>query len=136
MKARELFKNYRSNRLEIRRLRNDSCYRIDTVVGSSAESPYTAHPVTVRGIDTLQLRANKAKAAQLEKQVKYVEDAMKHAPNSQLSLILQMWAFDGLTWDKIAAVLTTEGIDASEGSVKQSAYRFFTDLDAKHPFKE
>lgn len=136
MKARELFRNYRSSRLEIRRLESDTCYRVDTVIGSTTESPYTSHPVTIRGVDVLQLKANQAKLAQLKKQVKYVEDAVKTAPNSHTSLILQLWTFDGLTWDKVAAVLTTEGIEASEGSVKQTAYRYFSDLDAKKPYKE
>lgn len=131
MNSRLLFKNYRSNQLEIQRLKNDTCHRIDMVKGSSAESPYTMHPVRISGIDGDQKTANRIRRERLEAECAYVDAAIALAPNSQIRMILELWAYDGKHWDEVAAVLASGGVDASEDSVKQTAYRYFKVLNEK-----
>lgn len=131
MNARLLFKNYRSNWLEIQRLKSDICHRVDTVKGSSAESPYTMHPVRISGVDGAQKRANRIRREKLEAECAYVDAAISLAPNSQIRMILELWTYDGKSWDEVAAELASGGVDASEASVKQAAYRYFRDLDEK-----
>lgn len=136
MSARQLFKDYCSNKLEIKRLKADTCHRVDTVRGSSAESPYTMHPVTISGIDGAQLTANRIKRERLEAECAYVEAAIALAPNSQVRMILEMFAYERKHWDEIAAVLTAGGVDSSADSVKQIAYRYFKTLDERQEKKQ
>ena len=136
MNARELFKNYRSNKIEIRRLKSDTCHRVDTVHGSTSDAPYTVHPVRISGIDGAQVTANRIRRERMEAECAYVDAAISHAPNSTVRLILEMWTYDGRHWDEVAAVLASEGIDASAESVKQAAYRFFKELDSRQSKKQ
>ena len=131
MGTRELFKNYRSNRIEIKRLLSDPCHEVDTVHGSSIEAPYTVHPVRISGVNGSQVAANRIRRERLESECAYVEAAIALAPNSQIRTILELWTYEGLHWDEVAAVLAAGGVDASEASVKQTAYRYFKELDEK-----
>ena len=136
MTARELFKGYRGNKMEIARLKSDHCHRVDMVRGSSDEAPYSEKPIRISGTDTAQLTANRIKRESLEADCAFVEAAIALAPNSQIRLILEMWAYDGMHWDEIAAKLASSGIDSSKESVKQTAYRYFKTLDEKKQQKQ
>lgn len=129
--ARELFKSYRSNKLEIKRLLSDTCHEVDTVHGSTAEAPYTPRQFRISGVNGSQVTANRIRRERLEAECAYVEAAIALAPNSQIRMILELWTYEGKHWDEVAAALASGGVDASEASVKQTAYRYFKDLDEK-----
>ena len=89
------------------------------------------HPVRISGIDGDQKTANRIKRERLEAECAYVDAAIALAPNSLIRMILELWTYDGKHLDEVAAVLASGGVDASEASVKQTAYRYFKDLDEK-----
>ena len=105
---REDFKEYRSNRQEIRELKmqleNMDCLS-DTVNGSDDEWPYIQHAITVKGRNA-------------------AEDAISKAPNGMTRRMLRLRYKQGLKWADVAAQM---GEDVTEGSLKQRDREFFKD---------
>lgn len=119
----QLFNDYRFKRIEIERLRADDCIVSDTVKGSHAESPYTAHPIKVKGIDPQQVAANRERLEKLEAECADVEAAIAMAPNSQIRLVLTMRYIDGESWVEIGRQL-----GMSENACRMTAMRYLDGL--------
>lgn len=119
----QLFNDYRFKRIEIERLRADDCIVSDMVKGSHAESPYTAHPIKVKGIDPQQVAANRERLEKLEAECADVEAAIAMAPNSQIRLVLTMRYIDGESWVEIGRQL-----DMSENACRMTAMRYLDGL--------
>ena len=84
------------------------------------------------GIDGAKLRTNKAEIERLEADCAYVEAAIALAPNSQIKLILELHVYDGLSWAEVSARLSQFGIIKAESSCKQSAHRYYDQLEKEH----
>lgn len=102
---KDLFADYRFMRLEIERLKNDACVVSDMVKGSHPESPYTAHPIRVKGVDPQQATANRERIEKLGADCASVEKAIETAPNSQIRLILSLRYIDGDSWADVGRAL-------------------------------
>ena len=125
---RKLFKAYRHNRMLIDRLKKrlDGGGMItDTVRGSSAEWPYTEHPITLCGRNAQEETETISQIQALETECRQVEEAMRKAPNSSLRLILELKYMDGLSWDGVAETL---GEDVSGDAIRKRADEFFESI--------
>lgn len=125
---RRLFKAYRHNRMLIDRLKKrlDGGGMItDTVRGSSAEWPYTEHPITLCGRHAQEETETISQIQALETECRQVEEAMRKAPNSSLRLILELKYMDGLSWDGVAETL---GEDVSGDAIRKRADEFFESI--------
>ena len=84
----------------------------DTVSGSSAEYPYTAHPVTIAGVQTKpsQRITRREKRLQdrkekLETMLDEIDAAIDQLPDSQLRQIIQYHYIKGYGWEKTAQLV-------------------------------
>ena len=91
----------------------------DVVSGSSADYPYTQHPVTIRGLPPEQYRA---RIEELKRQKTEIEQFVFTLPNSKLRRIVKLRAFDGNSWKDVASKM---GHRYSEGKVKRDYYDIF-----------
>lgn len=126
---REMFKRYRHNRMLLERKRrelSDMEQLTDTVSGSSAEWPYTQHPVTVCGRNAAEELKAMAEIRELEQALKTVENAMRKAPNSSVRLMLELKYVDGLSWEEVAQAM---GEDVSDDAMRKRAEAFFDGLE-------
>lgn len=85
----------------------------DVVSGSSADYPYTKHPVTIRGLPPEQHRA---RIEELKRQKTEIEQFVFTLPNSKLRQIATLRAMQGLSWKTVAAQM---GHRYSESNVKK-----------------
>lgn len=98
----------------------------DVVSGSSAEFPYTTHPMSIHGValdETLVERKKKLRE-KLKKQTEEIEAFIDSLPTSKHRRIVRMRVLDGMTWDSIACKI--EG-DYTAKSVSQRYYRILKD---------
>lgn len=116
---RETFDDYRFKRMEIERLKSNKNVVSDIVTGSHAESPYTAHPIKVQGVDAQRETAARERIEALEAECADVEAAIALAPNSQIRLILSMRYVDGDSWVDIGHAL-----GMSESACRMHAARY------------
>lgn len=126
---REMFKRYRHNKMMLERKRrqlSDMEQLTDTVSGSSAEWPYTQHPVTVCGRNAAEELKAMAEIRELEQALKTVENAMRKAPNSSVRLMLELKYVDGLSWEEVAQAM---GEDVSDDAMRKRAEAFFDGLE-------
>lgn len=126
---REMFKHYRHNRMLLERKRRqmaDMEQLTDVVSGSSAEWPYTQHPVTVCGRNAAEELKVMTEIHQLERACRAVEDAMRKAPNSSVRLMLELKYVDGLSWDEVAQAM---GEAVSDDAMRKRAEAFFDGLE-------
>lgn len=126
---REMFKQYRHNRMLLERKRrqlSDMEQLTDTVSGSSAEWPYTKHTVTVCGRNAAEERKVMEEIHQLERACRTVEDAMRKAPNSSVRLMLELKYVDGLSWEEVAQAM---GENVSDDAMRKRAEAFFEGLE-------
>ncbi len=126
---REMFKRYRHNKMLLERKRrqlSDMEQLTDTVSGSSAEWPYTQHPVTVCGRNAAEELKAMAEIRELEQALKTVENAMRKAPNSSVRLMLELKYVDGLSWEEVAQAM---GEDVSDDAMRKRAEAFFDGLE-------
>lgn len=101
----------------------------DTVRGSSAEYPYTEHPVTITGVQTrpnkriLQKEARlKRRRAEVSEQLEQIEDFIDGLEDSQLRQIIHYHYIKGYSWVKTAHYI---GGKNSADAIKKRVYRFF-----------
>lgn len=99
----------------------------DTVRGSSVEYPYTAHPVTITGIQTKPCRRIKQKEerlkrrrAEVEQQLEQIEDFIDGLEDSQLRQIIHYRYIRGYSWVKSAQLMGTK-----ESSIRSKITRYF-----------
>lgn len=125
---RKLFKAYRHNRMLIDRLKKrlDGGGMItDTVRGSSAEWPYTEHPITLCGKNASEETETISQILALENDCRRVEEAMKKAPNSSVRLMLELKYMDGMSWECVAEML---GENVSGDAIRKRADEFFESI--------
>lgn len=91
----------------------------DVVSGSSADYPYTKHPVTIRGMPPEQHRE---RIEQLKRQKTEIEQFVFTLPNAKLRRIATLRAINGLSWRCVAAQM---GHRYSESVVKWYYYSIF-----------
>ena len=100
----------------------------DTVLGSSTEYPYTAHPVTITGTpapknklrreeERYQKRVERCEAMKQE-----IEDFVNGLDDSQLRQIIHCRYIEGCSWVKTARMI---GGGNSADAVKKRIYRHF-----------
>lgn len=99
----------------------------DTVRGSSAEYPYTEHPVTIAGIQT---RPNKRilrkeerlrrRRAEVAGQLEQIEDFIDGLEDSQLRQIIHYRYIRGYSWVKTAQMMGTK-----ESAARMAVKRYF-----------
>lgn len=101
----------------------------DTVSGSSAEYPYTTHPITIAGVQTKpnQRIARREKRLQdrkekLETMLDEIDAAIDELPDSQLRQIIQYHYIDGFSWVKTARMIGGKNTD---DSVRKRVTRYF-----------
>lgn len=126
---REMFKQYRHNRMLLERKRrqlSDMEQLTDVVSGSSAEWPYTQHTVTVCGRNAAEEQKVMEEIHQMERACRTVEEAMRKAPNSSVRLMLELKYVDGLSWEEVAQ---TMGEDVSDDAMRKRAEAFFDGLE-------
>lgn len=99
----------------------------DTVRGSSAEYPYTEHPVTIAGIPTRPnkriLRKEerlKRRRAEVAGQLEQIEDFIDGLEDSQLRQIIHYRYIRGYSWVKTAQMMHNK-----ESTVKMYVKRYF-----------
>lgn len=126
---REMFKQYRHNRMLLERKRrqlSDMEQLTDVVSGSSAEWPYTQHTVTVCGRNAAEEQKVMAEIHQMERECRTVEEAMRKAPNSSVRLMLELKYVDGLSWEEVAQAM---GEAVSDDAMRKRAEAFFDGLE-------
>lgn len=124
---RQDFKEYRSNRQEIRELKQQLGsmeHLTDTVMGSSDEWPYVKHPITVQGRNAAEETRILKQIKALEARCRRVEEEITKAPNSLTRRMLRLRYVHGLRWADVAARM---GADVTEDAVKQRDRMFFKD---------
>lgn len=101
----------------------------DTVRGSSAEYPYTSHPVTITGVQTkpnkriLQKEARlKRRRAEVAEQLEQIEQFIDGLEDSQLRQIIHYRFVKGYSWVKTANLI---GGKNTSDAIKKRVYRFF-----------
>lgn len=125
---RNLFEDYLFMRAEIDRLLSEDTTASDVVRGSSPESPYTAHTIRVRGIDTQYANWIAERVETLRAQCAEVEAATALAPNSMIRLILIYRYHEGITdWDEVGARLP---IPKTGEACRKLAHRYIDGLKA------
>ena len=93
--------DYRYKRLELLRYQQGKENVHDTVIGSSAEFPYTSHPVSIYGVP----QEEQELVEELERKCKEVEKYIASLPNSYHRLLVKYWVIDGLQWKQIGELL-------------------------------
>lgn len=106
---KEAFSDYRFKRMEIERLRSKDFMVSDMVTGSHEESPYTAHPIKVKGVDAQQVKANKERVERLEAECANVEAAINLIRSSKLAMVLRLRYQDGMLWNDVGRELDMSG---------------------------
>lgn len=99
----------------------------DTVRGSSAEYPYTSHPVTITGVQTkpnkriLQKEARlKRRRAEVAEQLEQIEQFIDGLEDSQLRQIIHYRFVKGYSWVKTANLMNNK-----ESAVRMQVKRYF-----------
>lgn len=126
---REMFKQYRHNRMLLERKRrqlSDMEQLTDVVSGSSAEWPYTQHTVTVCGRNAAEEQKVMEEIHQMERACRTVEEAMRKAPNSSVRLMLELKYVDGLSWEEVTQAM---GEAVSDDAMRKRAEAFFDGLE-------
>ena len=100
MTKKEL-EDYRYKRLELLRYQQGKENVHDTVIGSSAEFPYTSHPVSIYGVP----QEEQELVEELERKCKEVEKYIASLPKSYHRLLVKYWVIDGLQWKQIGEIL-------------------------------
>lgn len=100
----------------------------DTVSGSSAEYPYTTHPITIAGVQTKpnqrivrrekRLRERKEK---LETMLDEIDADIDNLEDSQLRQIIQYHYITGHSWVKTARMVNNK-----ESTVRMRVKRYFS----------
>lgn len=106
---KEAFADYRFKKMEIERLRSKDFMVSDMVTGSHEESPYTAHPIKVKGVDAQQVKANKERVERLEAECADVEAAINLIRSSKLAMVLRLRYQDGMQWNDVGRELDMSG---------------------------
>ena len=121
------FKEYRSNRQEIRELKqqlNSMDCLTDTVKGSSSEWPYVQHPITLSGRNASEETRILTQIKALEERCRRVDEAIVKAPNGLTRRMLRLRYKQGLRWAEVAAQM---GEDVTVDAIKQRDQEFFRD---------
>lgn len=124
---REEFEQYRAMGGRIKRLRKQlremEC-ATDTVRGSSAEFPYTAHAITVSGRNAAEEMAIGAEIAQLTLRRERVERVLKAETDEELKWMMELKYLDEVKrgWEEVAAVM---GETVSGEALRKRAEKFF-----------
>lgn len=99
----------------------------DTVRGSSADYPYTEHPVTIAGVRTKpnqrilrRQRLLEERRARLEEQLEEIDGFIDGLQDSQLRQIIQYHYIDGHSWVKTARLVNNK-----ESAVRMKVQRYF-----------
>lgn len=99
----------------------------DTVRGSSAEYPYTEHPVTITGVQTKPCKRIRQKEERLKRrraevaeQLEQIEDFIDGLEDSQLRQIIYYRYVKGYEWPKTAYLMHNK-----ESTLKMRLKRHF-----------
>lgn len=117
-------KQYRSLKLEI----NDLERRIakgevvsDVVTGSSANYPYTQHPINICGVDTKLTKKYIQQKKKLTRECLEIEQWMDSVDDSLVRRIIRHRFIDGFSWRQIA---NRVGGENTEDSVRKAVERY------------
>lgn len=120
--TKELLEQYPDICREIEDLEREAQTPVsDVVSGSSADYPYTKHPVTVRGLQPVSPEA-RARIELLKRQKTEIEQFVFTLPNAKLRRIVTLRAINGHDWKTVAAIM---GHRYSETGVKWYYYNLF-----------
>lgn len=124
------FEQYRSMRLRVKRLTaqlEDMQCLTDTVMGSSAEYPYTKHPMTVTGRNASEEQKIAQEIARLTERTRKVLQCVEAVEDQDWKLILELKYMDSVrrSWDDVANELM---MDISGDALRKRADKFFAQL--------
>ena len=124
------FEQYRAMKMRVRNLRaklEDMQCLTDTVMGSSAEYPYTQHPMTVCGRNAAEEQKVQREIAQLMCRIRNVNSCVEAAEDQEWKLILELKYMDSVrrSWDDVADVMM---LDVSGDALRKRADKFFAGL--------
>lgn len=116
---RTLFERYKASADELDRLVRQDVSVCDVVRGSSPESPYTSHPIKVRGIDLETANWIRERIERLKGEMAVVESAISLAPERTRD-VLTLHYVEGLNWAQVQMVLGYSTPDAP----RKAAHRY------------
>lgn len=124
------FEQYRAMKMRVKNLRaklEDMQCLTDTVMGSSAEYPYTQHPMTVCGRNATEEQKVQREIVQLLSRIARVERCVEAVEDQEWKLILELKYTEGArcTWDDVAGMLY---MDVSGDALRKRADKFFAGL--------
>lgn len=124
------FEQYRAMKMRVKNLRaklEDMQCLTDTVMGSSAEYPYTQHPMTVCGRNAAEEQKVQREIAQLMCRIARMERCVEAVEDQEWKLILELKYMDSVrrSWDDVADVLM---LDVSGDALRKRADKFFAGL--------
>lgn len=127
---REEFEQYRAMRMRVKNLRaklEDMQCLTDTVMGSSAEYPYTQHPMSVSGRNAAEEQKVQQEIAQLAVRIRNINQCVEAVEDQEWKLILELKYMDSVrrSWDDVADVLM---LDVSGDALRKRADKFFSEL--------
>lgn len=121
--TKELLEQYPNICAEIEELeRENKTVVSDIVRGSSDEFPFTAHPITVRGLGPQRYAEHIAK---LKAQKQEIERFVFGIKSAWLRRVVMLRAFHGYSWDRVAAQMSKNGKSLSEQTLKKKYYGIF-----------
>lgn len=130
MSIKEDFRGYREARRAIerdkRRLDSAQCLT-DTVKGSSAEWPYTSHPMTVSGRNAADEREILRRITRNKAICARVEMAIRKAPNDKIRDILTLRYVEGMSWAEVAELRAGDDERAPGASAMRKAAERYID---------
>lgn len=124
---REWFEQYRAMKMRVKRLKEKlegmQCIT-DTVMGSSAEYPYTQHPMTVSGRNAAEEEKVRREIAQLMNKIRAVERCVDDVEDQEWKLVLELKYMDSVkrSWDDVVDVMM---LDVSGDALRKRGDKFF-----------
>lgn len=121
--TKELLEQYPDICAEIEELERENKTVISDIVrGSSDEFPFTAHPITVRGLGPQRYAEHIAK---LKAQKQEIEQFVFGIKSAWLRRVVMLRAFHGYSWDGVAAQMSKNGKSLSAQTLKKKYYGIF-----------
>lgn len=121
--TKDLLEEYPNICAEIKELERENKTVISDIVrGSSDEFPFTAHPITVRGLGPQRYAEHIAK---LKSQKQEIEQFVFGIKSSWLRRIVMLRAFHGYAWEQVAAQMSKGGKAPAINTLKSQYYGLF-----------
>ena len=121
--TKELLEQYPDICAEIEELKRENKTVISDIVrGSSDEFPFTAHPITVRGLGPQRYAEHIAK---LKAQKQEIEQFVFGIKSAWLRRVVMLRALHGYSWDQVAAQMSKSGKVPAINTLKSQYYGLF-----------